>query len=223
MSFIECTAQSMRPVEQRLLDLLGEQALAADLRQRAILHRVAGGLDDGTISTASGPAQIGWAAARRRAPSAAWTSASGLPRVPMRSGMPCWHQGARDGPCGPVQAGLGRRRARARQGPVRANGQLSCPRPVDWRQAMTYPADPRHRNQLRRDRRRDGRTTTGRCSPSVVLSQLAEHRPYGGVVPEIAARSHLDHLDGLIAEAMRRAGLRLRAISTPSPPPAGPA
>jgi N6-L-threonylcarbamoyladenine synthase len=41
----------------------------------------------------------------------------------------------------------------------------------------------------------------------VVLSQLDQHRPYGGIVPEIAARSHLDHLDGLIAEAMRRAGL----------------
>ena len=42
----------------------------------------------------------------------------------------------------------------------------------------------------------------------VVLSQLDQHRPYGGIVPEIAARSHLDHLDGLIAEAMRRAALR---------------
>ncbi len=34
------------PLEQRLLDLLGEQALAADLGERAVLHRVAGGLDD---------------------------------------------------------------------------------------------------------------------------------------------------------------------------------
>jgi len=42
----------------------------------------------------------------------------------------------------------------------------------------------------------------------VVLSQLEQHRPYGGIVPEIAARSHLDHLDRLIAEAMRRANLR---------------
>ena len=40
-----------------------------------------------------------------------------------------------------------------------------------------------------------------------VLSQLAEHRAYGGVVPEIAARSHLDHLDGLIAQCMAEAGL----------------
>ncbi len=40
---------------------------------------------------------------------------------------------------------------------------------------------------------------------NVVLSQLAEHRPYGGVVPEIAARSHLEHLDRLVAEALRQA------------------
>jgi N6-L-threonylcarbamoyladenine synthase len=46
-----------------------------------------------------------------------------------------------------------------------------------------------------------------RIRANVVLSQLAEHRPYGGVVPEIAARAHLDHLDGLIAEALHRAGV----------------
>lgn len=39
----------------------------------------------------------------------------------------------------------------------------------------------------------------------VVLSQLDEHRPFGGVVPEIAARAHLSHVDRLVAEAMRRA------------------
>ena len=42
-----------------------------------------------------------------------------------------------------------------------------------------------------------------------VLSQLDEHRPFGGVVPEIAARAHLDHLDGLVAQAVDEAGVRL--------------
>ncbi|MCR6629522.1 MAG: tRNA (adenosine(37)-N6)-threonylcarbamoyltransferase complex transferase subunit TsaD [Magnetospirillum sp.] len=42
----------------------------------------------------------------------------------------------------------------------------------------------------------------------VVLSQLEEHRPFGGIVPEIAARAHLEHVDRLVAEAMARAGLR---------------
>jgi N6-L-threonylcarbamoyladenine synthase len=47
----------------------------------------------------------------------------------------------------------------------------------------------------------------GRILSNLVLSQLAEHRPYGGIVPEVAARSHLEHLDGLIAKAMQEAGL----------------
>ncbi|MEM6383254.1 MAG: tRNA (adenosine(37)-N6)-threonylcarbamoyltransferase complex transferase subunit TsaD [Pseudomonadota bacterium] len=38
-----------------------------------------------------------------------------------------------------------------------------------------------------------------------VLSQLDEHAPYGGVVPEIAARAHIDHLDGLVAQCMGEA------------------
>jgi N6-L-threonylcarbamoyladenine synthase len=40
-----------------------------------------------------------------------------------------------------------------------------------------------------------------------LLSQLEEHRPYGGIVPEIAARAHLDHIDRLVAEAMAEAGV----------------
>lgn len=46
-----------------------------------------------------------------------------------------------------------------------------------------------------------------RLRANLVLSQFDEHRRFGGVVPEIAARSHLTHLDGLIAEALETAGL----------------
>jgi len=46
-----------------------------------------------------------------------------------------------------------------------------------------------------------------RILANLVLSQLAEHRPYGGVVPEIAARSHVEHIDGVIGRAMARAEL----------------
>src|SRR3984957_9389965 len=42
---------------------------------------------------------------------------------------------------------------------------------------------------------------------NLVQSQLAEHAPYGGVVPEIAARAHLDHLDRLIRDALAEAAL----------------
>jgi len=38
-----------------------------------------------------------------------------------------------------------------------------------------------------------------------ILSQEAEHRPFGGIVPEVAARGHLDHLDRLITRALERA------------------
>ena len=61
----------------------------------------------------------------------------------------------------------------------------------------------------------------GRVLASVVSSQLAAHRPYGGVVPEIASREHLKNWPPVSAEALRRSGVAL-ARSTPSPPPAAP-
>lgn len=42
---------------------------------------------------------------------------------------------------------------------------------------------------------------------NVVLSQIEDHRPFGGIVPEVAARAHLEHADHVIAEAMRNAGI----------------
>jgi N6-L-threonylcarbamoyladenine synthase len=50
-------------------------------------------------------------------------------------------------------------------------------------------------------------TDERRILANVVHSQLEEHAPYGGIVPEIAARSHIDTLDGIVAAAMSRAGL----------------
>ena len=38
-----------------------------------------------------------------------------------------------------------------------------------------------------------------------ILSQIAQHAAYGGVVPEIAARAHLESLDRLVARALNRA------------------
>ncbi len=46
----------------------------------------------------------------------------------------------------------------------------------------------------------------------VVLSQLAEHQAYAGVVPEIAARSHLQNLDPVIRQTMREAGVTLAEL-----------
>ena len=45
-----------------------------------------------------------------------------------------------------------------------------------------------------------------------IASQDAEHRPYGGVVPEIAARAHAERLAPLIEATLADAGLRLDAV-----------
>jgi len=44
---------------------------------------------------------------------------------------------------------------------------------------------------------------------NVVLSQIEEHAAFGGVVPEIAARAHVEALDGVIEAALQEAGLTL--------------
>ncbi len=48
----------------------------------------------------------------------------------------------------------------------------------------------------------------GAVLAEALLSQSAEHAPYGGVVPEIAARAHLSYLPGMVADILARAGLR---------------
>jgi N6-L-threonylcarbamoyladenine synthase len=52
----------------------------------------------------------------------------------------------------------------------------------------------------------------GKILSNIVLSQIVEHAAYGGVVPEIAARAHVERLDMIIAEAMAAAGLPFTAL-----------
>ena len=54
---------------------------------------------------------------------------------------------------------------------------------------------------------------------SVVSSQVDLHARYGGVVPEIASRAHVDLLTPVVAQALVEAGRAPTATSTPSPPP----
>jgi N6-L-threonylcarbamoyladenine synthase len=42
----------------------------------------------------------------------------------------------------------------------------------------------------------------------ILHSQIELHKKYGGVVPEIAARSHIEVLDGLILDALKQANLK---------------
>lgn len=45
-----------------------------------------------------------------------------------------------------------------------------------------------------------------------VLSQIAQHAAYGGVVPEIAARAHVEVIDRLVARALAKAGITLSDV-----------
>ncbi len=55
------------------------------------------------------------------------------------------------------------------------------------------------------------RTATGQGEivSNIVRSQIEEHKAFGGVVPELAARAHVVHLDSIIARALEDAGATL--------------
>ena len=52
----------------------------------------------------------------------------------------------------------------------------------------------------------------GEILSNIVFSQLEAHRPYGGVVPEIAARAHVERLDGIVEEALAAANIGLSEL-----------
>ena len=55
----------------------------------------------------------------------------------------------------------------------------------------------------------DGR---GQILSNVILSQISEHAAFGGVVPEIAARAHVEALDHIIAKAMAEAKVSFESL-----------
>lgn len=55
---------------------------------------------------------------------------------------------------------------------------------------------------------RDGREIVS----SVISSQIAMHAPWGGVVPELASREHLEKVEPIITEALTRASVTLSDI-----------
>ncbi len=56
------------------------------------------------------------------------------------------------------------------------------------------------------ERKPDG---TAQILSNEVMSQIRQHAAYGGVVPEIAARAHVDVLDRLVERAVTKAGLKM--------------
>src|SRR5437879_12310856 len=68
------------------------------------------------------------------------------------------------------------------------------------------------------ERQPDG---SGRILSNIVRSQTEEHARYGGVVPEIAARAHVDLLDGIVDRAIKDAATgydRLAAVAAAASP-----
>jgi len=51
-----------------------------------------------------------------------------------------------------------------------------------------------------------------RVRSNVIASQVETHRRYGGVVPEIASREHLEKIDEVVTEALRQAGVTIEGI-----------
>lgn len=55
---------------------------------------------------------------------------------------------------------------------------------------------------------RDGKSILS----SIISSQVELHRPYGGVVPELASREHLERIEPIVNEAISRSGVTLDDI-----------
>jgi len=66
---------------------------------------------------------------------------------------------------------------------------------------------------------RDGREVLS----DVVFTQIPLHRPYGGVVPEIASRAHVEKISQVVGEAMRRAPRPVDAVAVTYGPGLAPA
>jgi N6-L-threonylcarbamoyladenine synthase len=60
------------------------------------------------------------------------------------------------------------------------------------------------------ERQSDG---SGKILSNIVRSQTEEHARFGGVVPEIAARAHVDLLDGIVDSAMKESGVGFVQLS----------
>jgi len=55
-------------------------------------------------------------------------------------------------------------------------------------------------------------TSDGRILAHMLAGQESEHRPFGGVVPEIAARAHVEILPALIVDVLREADIALDEV-----------
>ncbi|MBR1920924.1 MAG: tRNA (adenosine(37)-N6)-threonylcarbamoyltransferase complex transferase subunit TsaD, partial [Kiritimatiellae bacterium] len=66
---------------------------------------------------------------------------------------------------------------------------------------------------------RDGREVLS----NVVYTQIPLHQPYGGVVPEIASRAHIEKISQVVGGALAAAGVRIDAVAVTYGPGLAPA
>ena len=204
MSFIECTARSMSPANRASSSSLVNRPLppASISGRSVILSPVVLMM---TSSHCSGVRPC--AAPKRAATCRAWASAKGEPRVPMRIFAACkpFSPGARRlvlvlALCGAINARAGPRT------------QTRCRQHNPWQIQSKRAASRTSCSGLRRAATRRprpsccaSRTARAASCPTSCARSGSEHRAYGGVVPEIAARAHVECLDVLVREAMREA------------------
>ncbi len=59
---------------------------------------------------------------------------------------------------------------------------------------------------------RENKTETAEVLSNVVSSQIKEHEVYGGVVPELAARAHMENIEYIVDKALRDSKVSLEEI-----------
>ena len=53
---------------------------------------------------------------------------------------------------------------------------------------------------------------TGEILSNIISSQIEEHKEFGGVVPELAARAHVEKIEFIVQKAIKKSNLKLSNI-----------
>ena len=59
---------------------------------------------------------------------------------------------------------------------------------------------------------KDNRDGTGKILSNIVSSQVEEHREFGGIVPEVAARAHVEKIEFIVQKAIEESNLDLENL-----------
>jgi N6-L-threonylcarbamoyladenine synthase len=175
--------------EQGCVQFLGEEALSPSFRKRAVEDSIAGrsdGLDGeplGGKALSGGDGRARLLRLRERERTAAAADPQQWARGHLSSGCKLGRPNYR----------VGGRREEADDGFMRVLGiETTCDETAAAVVALA--------------------TRGGDILSNEILSQIAEHAAFGGVVPEIAARAHVEVIDRVVARAMARAGLAFREL-----------